>query len=76
MILVNTDNSTVEEISRKTGIKEEAVYHLLEFLTLARIAKKEGDKYVVDETIRTIAKLLIDLDDLEFYSINILKNSN
>ncbi|WP_244988744.1 helix-turn-helix domain-containing protein [Saccharolobus shibatae] len=70
------DNNTVEEIAKKTGIREEAVYHLLEFLTIAGIVKKQENKYYIDETIRTIAQLMLDLDDLEFYSIKVLKNSN
>nr|WP_011225143.1 helix-turn-helix domain-containing protein [Sulfolobus islandicus]CAG38178.1 hypothetical protein [Sulfolobus islandicus] len=63
MVLANTNDSTVEEISRKSGIKEEAVYYLLEFLNIAGLVKKENDKYWVDETIRTIAQLLIELPD-------------
>ena len=67
VILANVCDNTVEEISRKTGIKEEAVYHLLEFLTIAGIVKKQNDRYfLVDETTRTIAELLLALDDLEF----------
>ena len=66
VILANT-NGTVKEIAEKTGIKEEAVYHLLEFLTIAGIVKKQNDRYfLVDETTRTIAELLLALDDLEF----------
>ncbi|QXJ27131.1 hypothetical protein J5U23_02913 [Saccharolobus shibatae B12] len=38
--------------------------------------KKQENKYYIDETIRTIAQLMLDLDDLEFYSIKVLKNSN
>ncbi|BBG25012.1 helix-turn-helix domain-containing protein [Sulfuracidifex tepidarius] len=75
IILANTDG-TVEDISSTTGIRKEAVYHILEFLTAAGIVKKENDRYYVDETIRTIAQLMLDLNDLEFYDINILKNSN
>ncbi|WP_062088635.1 helix-turn-helix domain-containing protein [Sulfolobus acidocaldarius] len=64
-ILANADG-TVEEIAEKTGVKREAVYHLLEFLSIAGIVKKQGDQYFVDETIRTIAYLIIDLDDLDY----------
>nr|WP_012386974.1 helix-turn-helix domain-containing protein [Sulfolobus islandicus]ABE99648.1 hypothetical protein [Sulfolobus islandicus]ABE99692.1 hypothetical protein [Sulfolobus islandicus] len=63
MILANTENNTVKEISRKAGIKEEAVYHLLEFLTLAGVVEKKNDRYDVDSIIRTIAQLLIELPD-------------
>ena len=65
VILANADG-TIEEISRKTGIKEEAVYHVLELLTIANVVKKQNDRYFVDETTRTIASLIKDLDDLEF----------
>ncbi|ACP36067.1 hypothetical protein LS215_2075 [Sulfolobus islandicus L.S.2.15] len=73
--MANT-NGTAKEIAEKTGIKEEAVYHLLEFLSIAGLVKKQNDRYFVDETNREIAELLLALDDLEFYSINILENSN
>jgi len=56
-------NGTVKEMAEKTGIKEEAVYHLLEFLTIAGIVKKENDRYSIDKTMRTIAQLLIDFKD-------------
>ncbi|WP_244263103.1 hypothetical protein [Saccharolobus islandicus] len=44
-------------------MKEEAVYHLLEFLIIAGIVKKENDRYSIDKTMRTIAQLLIDFKD-------------
>ncbi len=65
VILANT-NGTVEEIAEKTGIKEEAVYHLLEFLSIAGLVKKQNDRYLVDETNREIAELLLTLDDLDY----------
>ncbi|ADB87825.1 hypothetical protein LD85_2177 [Saccharolobus islandicus L.D.8.5] len=39
---------------------------MLEFLTIAGIVRKQNDRYFVDETTRTIASLIKDLDDLEF----------
>jgi len=76
VILANVCDNTVEEISRKTGIKEEAVYHLLEFLSIAGLVKKQNDRYFTEEIVRDIAQLLLDLDDLEFYNKNLLRNSN
>ena len=65
LVILANANGTIEEISRKTGIKEEAVYHLLEFLSIAGIVKKQGDQYFVDETIRTIAYLIKDLEETD-----------
>jgi DNA-binding IclR family transcriptional regulator len=62
---MNTNNNTVEEISDKTGIKKEAVYHLLEFLNIAGIVEKHDDRYFVDKTKRVIASLIIDLQGLD-----------
>ncbi len=66
VILIHTNNNTVEEIAEKTGIKEEAVYHLLEFLTIAGIVRKQNDRYFTEENVREIAQLLLDLDDDDF----------
>ena len=66
LIILANANGTVKEIAEKTGIKEEAAYHLLEFLSIAGIVRKQNDRYFVDETTRTIAELLLALDDLEF----------
>nr|WP_011225230.1 hypothetical protein [Sulfolobus islandicus]CAG38273.1 hypothetical protein [Sulfolobus islandicus] len=70
MVLANTNNNTIKEISRKTGIKEEAVYHLLEFLVIARVVKKENDRYYADETTRTIAEFLLNMKSPEFNDVN------
>ena len=56
-------NGTVKEIAEKTGIKEEAAYHLLEFLSIAGIVRKQNDRYFVDETTRTIVSLIKDLEE-------------
>lgn len=63
VVLANTENNTVEEIAEKTGVKKDAVYHLLEFLTIAGIVKKEGNKYSADGRTRTIARLMLDFPD-------------
>ena len=60
-------NGTVEEIAEKTGIKEEAVYHVLELLTIVNVVKKQNNRYFTEEIVRDMAQLLLDLDDdLEF----------
>nr|WP_176579828.1 helix-turn-helix domain-containing protein [Acidianus hospitalis] len=61
--MLTNANGTVKEIAEKTGIKEEAIYHLLEFLTIAGIVRKQNDRYFVDETTRTIASLIKDLEE-------------
>jgi hypothetical protein len=64
--LANT-NGTVKEIAEKTGIKEEAVYHVLELLTIVNVVKKQNNRYFTEEIVRDMAQLLLDLDDdLEF----------
>uniref|UniRef100_UPI0031B57996 helix-turn-helix domain-containing protein n=1 Tax=Acidianus hospitalis TaxID=563177 RepID=UPI0031B57996 len=63
LIILTNANGTVKEIAEKTGIKEEAIYHLLEFLTIAGIVRKQNDRYFVDETTRTIASLIKDLEE-------------
>jgi DNA-binding IclR family transcriptional regulator len=65
VILIHTNNNTVEEISEKTGIKKEATYHLLEFLNIAGIVKKHDNRYIVDKTTRSTATLIIDLQGLD-----------
>jgi hypothetical protein len=49
---------------------------LLEFLSIAGLVKKQNDRYFAEEIVRDIAQLLLDLDDLEFYNKNLLRNSN
>jgi len=66
LIILANANGTVKEIAEKTGIKEEAVYHLLEFLTIAGIVRKQNDRYFTEENVREIAQLLLDLDDDDF----------
>ena len=65
VILIHTNNNTVEEISEKTGIKKEAIYHLLEFLNIAGIVEKHDNRYFIDKTTRTIASLIINLQGLD-----------
>lgn len=66
LIVLAIANGTAEEIAKKTGLKEKAVYHLLEFLTIAGIVRKQNDRYFVDETDREIAELMLALDDLDY----------
>jgi DNA-binding IclR family transcriptional regulator len=63
-ILANADG-TVEEIAEKTGIKEEAVYHVLELLRLANVVKKQNNRYFAEEKVRVLAQLLLDLEELD-----------
>jgi DNA-binding IclR family transcriptional regulator len=65
VILADVHNNTVEEISRKIGIKEEAVYHLLEFLTIIGVVKKQNNRYFAEEKVRVLAQLLLDLEELD-----------
>ena len=76
LIILANANGTVKEIAEKTGIKEEVVYHVLELLRIANVVKKQNNRYFTEEIVRDIAQLLLDLDDLEFYNKNLLRNSN
>ncbi|MEJ2780606.1 hypothetical protein WIW89_06840 [Stygiolobus sp. CP850M] len=64
-MLANTSGNTIEEIAEKTGIKEEAVYHVLELLRIANIVKKQNNRYFTEEIVRVIAQLLLDLEELD-----------
>lgn len=65
MVLASTNNNTVEEVSRKTGLNPEVIYHVLEFLVLLGVVKKDNNRYDVDNKIRTSAQLLLDFRDID-----------
>ncbi|MEL9969740.1 hypothetical protein AAGT10_00620 [Sulfolobus tengchongensis] len=63
IVLSSADGEAAEEISEKTGIRKEVVYHILELLSFVGLVKRCGSKYYADEIYREMARLIIRLPE-------------
>ncbi len=59
IILSVVDGKTVKEIAEETGIKEKAVYHLMELLKLVDLVEERNGRYYSE--YREMAEILLQI---------------